>query len=550
MLPITGFPPGAWPASFADGRYVVLDTLGRGGFASVLRVRDQVLGTERALKLLHPDPPPSESVRQRLFREARAMARMEHPHILRVYDVGSEAGYDYVITEIAAGSLAVRARELGRLPEHVTARLGIQVLAGLDAAHQTGVIHRDVKPQNILLDRRGNALLSDFGIALLLDESHRATGTDAVVGSLAYMAPEQRQDARTVGVEADLYALGAALFAVLTGGNPIDLFLADDGSARWAGLSPEMKAILYKATRMDAAERYRSAHEMAQALAVCCTDSGPILSLFSTSSSPRSVLATEGPGERSTAGGPTAGGERSTVTQADVLGWERVAARSEARTADGAPDSVGGFSGASLARTVDERSQPSAPIEAPPPPAPPPARSRVSFLVAGALALVIVAGAAMYGRAPGPEGQPGSPLADLLAASAPERCPQSAPSGLGSPVGAWVGELRGHPACLYVVGGSGTDASATLVVFVAESDGLIGRIRVKLHGSMNRGRAIMLSEDLGGDGAALTTRPEDQEVLQLILSQEGRLLQGSSYRGERVSLVRFTRAVPVSEETD
>lgn len=256
------------PAVIA-GRYELGEPLGRGGTATVYRALDRELLVERAVKLLTVAPRYRAGLRRRLKREAQAMAALDSAHLLRVYDVGVDGDHDYVVMDLAeGGSLSDVLDEHGPMPPITALVYTIHLLAALDAAHAARVIHRDIKPQNILLTRDGVARLADFGIALLdREDLERHTQAGALMGSLAYMAPEQRQDARVVGPEADLYAAGCTLFNLLTGASPLDLFLAAPSSPRWLGIPPAVQALLMRATRPEPSERYASAREMARDIA-------------------------------------------------------------------------------------------------------------------------------------------------------------------------------------------------------------------------------------------------------------------------------------------
>ncbi len=241
--------------------------LGRGGAAAVYRVHDTVIGVERALKVMvAPDEPSRETLRRRLHDEARAMARLAHPNVLAVHDVGEGEGFSYVVMDLAdGGSLA---QQLDEGPVEVGQALTWinEVLQALTAAHAAGIVHRDVKPQNILLDRYGHAQLADFGIAMMGDDLARSTRTGMAMGSLAYMAPEQRIDARRVTPEADIYAVGATLYHLVTGQSPMDLFMAGEHSERLALLPAALREPVFTATRYEPSRRYSTAEGMARAL--------------------------------------------------------------------------------------------------------------------------------------------------------------------------------------------------------------------------------------------------------------------------------------------
>ena len=200
-------------------RYEILGEIGRGGYSVVYRARDNELGAEVAIKLLVPPPAMAQLARERMRREVLAARRLSHANIVAVHDFAEEGQWSFMVMEYVAGpDLAVRVRERGPLAPDDAARLGQEMSSALSAGHRHGVLHRDVKPQNILLDPDGRARLTDFGSARL-DGQTTVTATGAAVGTLDYMAPEvfkgQRGDARS-----DLYSLGLTLYLGLTGRLP------------------------------------------------------------------------------------------------------------------------------------------------------------------------------------------------------------------------------------------------------------------------------------------------------------------------------------------
>ncbi|MED5372018.1 MAG: protein kinase [Myxococcota bacterium] len=254
------------PSTRLAGRFTLLRELGTGGTATVWEVEDDQLGVRRAIKILTASRPSRrEALRRRLRAEARAMAQLAHPNVLAIHDVGSHEQLDFVVMDLAeGGSLAEWVERTGPMDPHMALSFTVQVLAALAAAHAAGIVHRDVKPQNVLLNARGTALLADFGIALLTEDQHRTTRTGVAMGSLSFMAPEQRLDARSVGASADIYATGAMLYNLLTGANPVDLFTVEIGSPRLRGIPAPLQAILVKATRHAPSQRYESAQAMAR----------------------------------------------------------------------------------------------------------------------------------------------------------------------------------------------------------------------------------------------------------------------------------------------
>lgn len=198
--------------SFVGSRYRVLDLLGRGAMGEVYRVEDLELGEEVALKLL-PEPLSNDRERRQMLRREVSLARrVSHPSVCRVHDVGEADGRLYLTMELVAGEdLATLLSRIGRLPPEKALEIGRQVTAGLAAAHAAGVLHRDLKPANVMLDRKGNARLSDFGLAVA-----GAARQGELVGTPRYMAPEQLRGG-AASERSDLYALGLLLYELVTG---------------------------------------------------------------------------------------------------------------------------------------------------------------------------------------------------------------------------------------------------------------------------------------------------------------------------------------------
>jgi serine/threonine protein kinase len=210
------------------GRYRVLAQLGRGGMGVVWRALDEVLGREVAVKELrtYTDTagPELDGLRLRMQREARAAARVRHPAVVAVHDVTEVDGRPLIVMELVDGpSLDDVLRERGTLDAREAASIGAKVMDALAAAHRAGVLHRDVKPGNILLDHSGRVLLTDFGIATMEDPADGSathlTRSGELVGSLDYLAPERAQGARP-GPASDVWALGATLYAAVEGSSP------------------------------------------------------------------------------------------------------------------------------------------------------------------------------------------------------------------------------------------------------------------------------------------------------------------------------------------
>jgi serine/threonine-protein kinase len=200
----------------AFGRFRVIGALGAGTMGTVYRARDDELGRDVAIKTLRGaggDP----LLRERFLREARAIGRVPHPHILDLFDLGTQDGVPYLVMELAAGGSLRALLGRGRLPVEEARRLGIQIARALAAAHAHGILHRDVKPANILSTEPGTWKLADFGIAHLPGSDLTTPGQ--FLGSPAYAAPEYLTEGR-FGAASDVYGVGATLFEALTGATP------------------------------------------------------------------------------------------------------------------------------------------------------------------------------------------------------------------------------------------------------------------------------------------------------------------------------------------
>jgi serine/threonine protein kinase len=205
------------------GRYALTDVIGRGGMGTVWLATDRVLEREVALKevTFSIDLTTEERtiLRERTMREARAAARLDHPRVTTVYDVVEEDGRPWLVMEhVSARSLQDIIEERGPLPPAAVAQIGLDVLAALEAAHAAGIVHRDVKPANVLVENDGHACLTDFGIATTTGDSSLTTH-GALIGSPSYMAPE-RVNGEEPRPPVDLWSLGATLYAAVEGRPP------------------------------------------------------------------------------------------------------------------------------------------------------------------------------------------------------------------------------------------------------------------------------------------------------------------------------------------
>jgi predicted Ser/Thr protein kinase len=259
------------------GRYAVSRELGRGGFSVVYLARDRSLDTDVAIKLLVPPPAAAAVARERMRREVQAVRGLSHASLVAVHDFVDDGPWSFVVMEYVAGpNLSQRVRQRGPLAAEEVRRLGCEVAQGLALAHRNGVIHRDVKPENILLDADGRARLTDFGSARL-EGVTGVTRTGGLVGTLDYLAPEVLAGRRGDG-RADLYALGLTLHFALTGRLPerpslrVPIPASTDGHrpSRLAG-APRIPGwlddVIARATVAAPERRFPSAQAMEEALA-------------------------------------------------------------------------------------------------------------------------------------------------------------------------------------------------------------------------------------------------------------------------------------------
>jgi serine/threonine-protein kinase len=207
--------------SVLEDRYELEELVGRGGMSSVYRARDRILGREVAIKMLHDQYVNDKDQVERFRREARAVAKLAQSNVAVVIDRGEDEGRPYIVFEyVEGGSLKQLIQEAAPLPLDRVLELGVQIARGLEHAHRSGLVHRDVKPQNVLLDGAGVAKVIDFGIARSSSEVRPGlTLTGTVLGSSDYISPEQAQG-RTVEERTDVYSLAIVLYELLTGALP------------------------------------------------------------------------------------------------------------------------------------------------------------------------------------------------------------------------------------------------------------------------------------------------------------------------------------------
>lgn len=292
------------------GRYRLESSLGVGGMAEVYRASDDRLGRAVAVKVVLPIYAGSEEFRQRFLREARLVAALEHPNVVPIYDFGEEGGLPYLVMPLFEGGALSSRLDGAPLSPAQVARWLRDLAAALDAAHRAGVLHRDVKPSNVLIDKNGRALLADFGIALAAGVATRLTVTGTVIGTPGYMAPELAAG-EAASPASDRYALGVLAYELLTGAPP---FVGESPlavlsqhatrpvppvSTRLSGAPPGLDPLFASMLAKAPLERPASAGEFAEELGRMFAGEGTAPTLSLTGTAPvRSTAASTGAGTR------------------------------------------------------------------------------------------------------------------------------------------------------------------------------------------------------------------------------------------------------------
>jgi beta-lactam-binding protein with PASTA domain/predicted Ser/Thr protein kinase len=264
------------PETIIDGRYRVISRLGSGGMADVYLAQDQLLGREVAVKILHHHFAEDHEFVERFRREASSAAALSHPNIVAIFDRGEWNGTYYIAMEYVAGrSLKAIVREDGALPATTTIDIVIQILRAARFAHSRGVIHRDLKPHNVILDEEGRARVTDFGIARAGASDMTLTGS--IMGTAQYLSPEQAQGHPVSGAS-DLYSVGVILYELLTGVVPFEgesavaiAFKQVSAAPRPPSelnpaVTPTLDAVVLRSLAKDPNERYADADELIAAL--------------------------------------------------------------------------------------------------------------------------------------------------------------------------------------------------------------------------------------------------------------------------------------------
>ena len=263
-----------------NGRYKIQTLIGTGGMAAVYLAKDLILDRLVAIKVLRLDFRQNNDAMRRFRREALSTTQLTHPNIVGVYDVGQSQEMNYIVMEYVEGTdLKDYIRQRGALHPIEAVRIMMQIVSAIAAAHQNRIIHRDIKPQNILIDREGNVKITDFGIAVALSDTS-LTQTNTLLGSVHYLSPEQARGGMAT-IQTDIYALGIVLYELLTGRVPFDGESAVSIALKHfqeplppvvnptAMVPQSLENIVLKATAKDPMNRYRSCYEMFQDLKTC-----------------------------------------------------------------------------------------------------------------------------------------------------------------------------------------------------------------------------------------------------------------------------------------
>jgi hypothetical protein len=263
------------------GRYTLEELCGSGGMSSVYRAHDRMLERDVAIKILHASYLEDDDAVERFRREARSVAQLSHPNVVTIIDRGEEDGHQFIVFEYVPGNtLKDYLAQRGPLPPGEAVSVAIEVGKGLAYAHRQGIVHRDVKPQNVILNGDGLPKVTDFGIARSVDVEKSFTQTGTVLGTSDYIAPEQATGG-PAGPESDVYGLGCVLFELLTGSTPysggsfVDVAMKHIHSPtpsvreRRPEVPPRLAAAVERAMAKDPADRFASMDEFVAELEAC-----------------------------------------------------------------------------------------------------------------------------------------------------------------------------------------------------------------------------------------------------------------------------------------
>jgi serine/threonine protein kinase len=254
------------PAGTKLGQYEIKEMLGRGGMGTVYKAYQLMLDRFVAIKILPAKLFTDPEFVTRFNREAKALAGLSHPNIVGIYDIGQESGYFYFVMEFVEGVTVRQLIEERKLPPEEAMKIVPQLCEALEYAHSEGVVHRDIKPENILVDKNGRIKIADFGLARIVRGDIRidpVTRTQEVMGTLDYMAPEQRMKSKDVDLRVDIYSLGVVFYEMLTGELPIGKF---EVPSRKVQIDVRIDDIVMKTLEREPSKRYQRVSEIGSAV--------------------------------------------------------------------------------------------------------------------------------------------------------------------------------------------------------------------------------------------------------------------------------------------
>jgi tRNA A-37 threonylcarbamoyl transferase component Bud32 len=240
----------------------ILELIGQGGMGAVYKARQTKLDRMVAVKILPAEWGRDPAFAERFAREARALARLSDAHIVAVHDFGESGGLFYVVMEFVDGANLRQLLQTGRLQPEQALKIVSQICDGLQYAHEEGIVHRDIKPENILVDKRGQVKIADFGLAKLMRRSSvefTLTGSRQIMGTLDYMAPEQRSAPQDVDHRADIYSLGVVLYEMLTGELPLGRFAAPSTKST---VDVRLDDVVFRTLEQEPDRRYQRISEV------------------------------------------------------------------------------------------------------------------------------------------------------------------------------------------------------------------------------------------------------------------------------------------------
>jgi serine/threonine protein kinase len=252
----------------------IIQVLGQGGMGAVYKTRQPALDRLVALKILPPEAGSDPDFAERFAREARALARLNHPNIVAVYEFGEAAGLHYFIMEYVDGVNLRQLQESGKLSSRDALKIIPQICEALQFAHDEGIVHRDIKPENVLLDNKGRVKIADFGLAKILGrepEALRLTGAKDLMGTPHYMAPEQVEHPQAVDHRADIYSLGVVFYEMLTGELPLGKF---QPPSRKVQVDVRLDEVVMHALEKEPERRYQHASDVKSDVETIVTSSG------------------------------------------------------------------------------------------------------------------------------------------------------------------------------------------------------------------------------------------------------------------------------------